>query len=50
VNGRKVRSDMLHGSETWPVKKDNKTALHCAWARVTGRMHAVKLNDKLSRV
>ena len=25
-----MQSSMLHGSETWPVRKDNEVALHRA--------------------
>jgi len=31
---RCVRSSMLHGSETWPVKKENEVALQRAETRI----------------
>ena len=38
-----VRSSMLHGSETWPVRKENVVALQRAEMRMCG----VKLKDRL---
>ena len=29
-----VRSDMLHGSETWPVRKENEVALQGAEMKI----------------
>jgi len=31
-----VQSSMLHGSETWPVRKENEVALHRAEMRMVG--------------
>ena len=39
-----VRSSMLHGSETWPVRKENMVALQRAEMRW---MFGVKLKDRL---
>jgi len=38
---------MLHGSETWPVRKENVVALQRAEMRVVRRMCGVKLKDRL---
>ena len=38
-----VRSSMLHGSETWPVWKENKVALHRAEMRMVRWMCNVKV-------
>jgi len=43
-----VRSSMLHGSETWPVKKENVVALLRAEMRMVRWMCGVKLKDRLS--
>jgi len=40
-----VRSSMLHGSETWPVRKENVVALHRAETRMVRWMCGVKLKD-----
>ena len=42
-----VRSSMLHGSETWPVRKENVVALQRAEMRMVRRMCGVKLKDRL---
>jgi len=42
-----VRSRMLHGSETWPVKKENVVALQRAEMRMVSWMCGVKLKDRL---
>jgi len=45
-----VRSSMLHGSETWPVRKENKetkVALQRAEMRMVRWMCGVKLKDRL---
>ena len=34
-----VRSSMLHGSETWPVRKENEMALQRAEMRMEMRMN-----------
>ena len=42
-----VQSSMLHGSETWPVRKENVVALQRAEMRMVGWMCGVKLTDRL---
>ena len=42
-----VRSSMLHGSETWPVRKENVVALQRAEMRMVWWMCGVKLKDRL---
>ena len=42
-----VRSSMLHGSETWPVRKENVVALQRAEMRMVRWMCGVKLKDGL---
>jgi len=40
---------MLHGSETWPVRKKNEMALQKAEMRmVRWRMYGMKLKDRVS--
>jgi len=39
---------MLHGSETWPVRKENVVALQRAEMRMVRWMCGVKLKDRLS--
>jgi len=38
---------MLHGSETWPVRKENMVALQRAEMRMVRWMCGVKLEDRL---
>ena len=45
--GSSVRSSMLHGSETWPVRKENVVALHRTEMRMVRWMCGVKLKDRL---
>jgi len=40
-----VRSRMLHGSETWPVRKEGKVAFHRAEMRMVRWMCNVKVKD-----
>jgi len=40
-----VRSSMLHGSETWPVRKENVAALQRAEMTVVRQMCGVKLRQ-----
>jgi len=40
-----VRSSMLHGSETWPVRKE--VALHRAEMRMVRWMCGIKLQDRV---
>ena len=42
-----VRSSMLHGSETWPVRKENVVAHQRAEMRMVRWMCGVKLKDRL---
>ena len=42
-----MRSSMLHGSETWPVRKENVVALQRAEMRMVRWMCVVKLKDRL---
>ena len=44
-----VRSSMLHGSETWPVRKENEVALQRAEMRMVRWMFNVKVKDKSSK-
>jgi len=45
-----VRSSMLHGSDTWPVMKENEVALQRAEMRVVRRMCNVMVKDRVRRV
>ena len=38
---------MLHGSETWPVRKENEVALQRAEMRMVRWMCGVKLQDRV---
>jgi len=42
-----VRSSMLYGSETWPVRKENMVALQRAEMRMVRWMCGVELKDRL---
>jgi len=42
-----VRSSMLHGSETWLVRKENEVALQTAEMRMVWWMCGVKLRDRV---
>ena len=42
-----MRSTMLHGSETWPVRKENVVALKRAEMRMVRWTCGVKLKDRL---
>ena len=42
-----MRSSMLHGSETWPVRKENVVALLRAEMRMVRWICGVKLEDRL---
>ena len=42
-----VRSSMLHGSETWPVRKENEVALQRAEMRMVRWMCNVKTKDRV---
>jgi len=41
-----ARSGMLHGSETWPVRKENEVALQRAEMRMVRWMCGIMLKDK----
>jgi len=43
----RVRSSMLHGSETWPVRKENEVALQRAQMRMVRWMCNVKVKDRV---
>jgi len=46
-----VQSSMLHGSETWPVRKENEVALQRAEMKMVRWMCGIKLQDRvLSKV
>ena len=45
--GLVTTSSMLHGSETWPVRKKNVAALQRAEMRMVRWMYGVKLKDIL---
>jgi len=42
-----VQSSMLHGSETWPVRKENEVALHQAETRIVRWMCGIMLQDRV---
>jgi len=42
-----VRSSMLHGSETWPVRKENEVALQRAEMRMVRWMCNVKVKERV---
>jgi len=42
-----VQSSMLHGSETWPIRKENEVALQRAEMRMVRWMCGVKLQDRI---
>jgi len=42
-----VQSSMLHGSETWPIRKENEVALQPAEMRMVRWMCGVKLQDRI---
>ena len=42
-----VRSRKLHGSETWPVRKENEVALQRAEMRMVRWMCSVKVKDRV---
>jgi len=43
----RVRSSMLHGSETWPVRKENEVALQRAEMRMVRWICDIKLKDRV---
>jgi len=40
-----IQSSMLHGSETWPIRKENEVVLQRAGMRVVRWMCGIKLQD-----
>jgi len=42
-----VQSSMLHGSETWPVTKENEVAIQWAEMRMVRWMCGIKLQDRV---
>ena len=46
MRGSCVRSSMLHGSETWPVRKENEVALQRAEMRMVRWMCGIKVKDR----
>jgi len=42
-----VRSSMLHGSEIWPIRKENEVALQQAETRMVRWMCGIKLQNKV---
>jgi len=43
-----VRSCMLHGSETWPIRKENEVALQWAEMRMVRWMSGMKLQHRVA--
>jgi len=41
-----VRSSMLHGSETWPIRNENEVVLQQAEMKMVRWMCGIKLQDK----
>jgi len=42
-----VQSSMLHGSETWPIRKENEVALQQAEMRMVRCTCGIKLQDRV---
>jgi len=42
-----VRSRMLHGSETWPIRKENQVALQWVEMKMVRWMCSIKLQDRV---
>ena len=42
-----VRSRVLHGSETWPIRKENELALQLTKMRMVRWMRDVKVKDRV---
>ena len=43
-----MRSSMLHGSETWPVRKENEVTLQRAEMRMVRWMCGIELTDRFT--
>ena len=41
-----VRSSVLHGSETWPIRKENEVTLQQTHMRIVSWMCDIKLQDR----
>jgi len=46
-NNKPSPSSMLHGSETWPIRKENGVALQRAEMRMVRWMCGMKLQDRI---
>ena len=44
-----MRNSMSHGSETWPLRKENEVALQRAEVRMVRWMCGIKVNDRFPR-
>jgi len=44
-----VQTSVLHGSETWPVRKENEVTLQWAEMRIVRWMCGVKLQDRVPK-
>ena len=42
-----MRSSVLHGSETWPVRKENEVALQQEEMKMVRWMCGIKLQDRV---
>jgi len=42
-----MRSSVLHGNETWPIRKENEVALQRADMRMVRWMCSIKLQDRV---
>jgi len=42
-----VRSNMLHGSKTWSIRKENEVALQWAGMKMIRWMCGIKLHDRV---
>jgi len=47
LNSSCVRSSMLHGSDTWPVRKENEVALQWTEMKMVSCMYGMKLQDRV---
>ena len=43
-----MRSSMLHGNETWPVRKENEVALQRAEMRMVRLMCGIKVKNRFT--
>jgi len=42
-----VRSSLLHGGETWPIRKENEVTLQRAEMRMVRWMRGIKVQDRV---